>query len=115
MSWNLNDPTPTLDLKCSFLSVFLNYAAHAAAGLKISQDEILFSGDGLKRSSHSSSRSGSRKNRAYSIGLGRSQSGGMSEEIEDVLLPNSRLLFFFILGSHFSLGEGAFIPRSISN
>ncbi|XP_030589971.1 von Willebrand factor A domain-containing protein 5B1 [Archocentrus centrarchus] len=45
--------------------------------------------DGLKRSSHSSSRSGSRKNRGYSVGLGRSQSGGMSEEIEDVLLPNS--------------------------
>uniref|UniRef100_H3D4F0 von Willebrand factor A domain containing 5B1 n=1 Tax=Tetraodon nigroviridis TaxID=99883 RepID=H3D4F0_TETNG len=31
--------------------------------------------DGAKRSSHSSSRSGSRKKRGYSIGLGRSQSG----------------------------------------
>ncbi|KAM6982063.1 von Willebrand factor A domain-containing protein 5B1 [Tautogolabrus adspersus] len=43
----------------------------------------------LKRGSHSSSRSGSRKNRGYSIGLGRSQSGGMSEEVEDALLPNN--------------------------
>ncbi|XP_034551162.1 von Willebrand factor A domain-containing protein 5B1 [Notolabrus celidotus] len=43
----------------------------------------------LKRGSHSSSRSGSRKNKGYSIGLGRSQSGGMSEEVEDALLPNN--------------------------
>uniref|UniRef100_A0A3Q2ZPI6 von Willebrand factor A domain containing 5B1 n=1 Tax=Kryptolebias marmoratus TaxID=37003 RepID=A0A3Q2ZPI6_KRYMA len=34
------------------------------------------------------SRSGSRKNRGYSIGLGRSQSGGTPEDAEDVLLPN---------------------------
>ncbi|XP_049611097.1 von Willebrand factor A domain-containing protein 5B1 isoform X1 [Syngnathus scovelli] len=40
-------------------------------------------GDGLKRSSRSSS--GSRKSQAYSIGLGRSQSGGVSEEAEDML------------------------------
>lgn len=53
--------------------------------------QMSFSGEGLKRSSHSSSRSGSRKNRGYSIGLGRSQSGGMSEEAEEVLLPTSRL------------------------
>ncbi|XP_077400010.1 von Willebrand factor A domain-containing protein 5B1 [Vanacampus margaritifer] len=39
--------------------------------------------DGLKRSSRSSS--GSRKSQAYSIGLGRSQSGGVSEEAEDGL------------------------------
>ncbi|XP_029689047.1 von Willebrand factor A domain-containing protein 5B1 isoform X2 [Takifugu rubripes] len=45
--------------------------------------------DGLKRSSHPSSRTGSRKNRGYSIGLGRSQSSGMSEEAEDTLLPNN--------------------------
>ncbi|XP_004560423.2 von Willebrand factor A domain-containing protein 5B1 [Maylandia zebra] len=51
--------------------------------------EYLNPGDGLKRNSHPSSRSGSRKNRGYSIGLGRSQSGGMSEEVEDVLLHNS--------------------------
>ncbi|XP_071380506.1 von Willebrand factor A domain-containing protein 5B1 [Centroberyx affinis] len=51
--------------------------------------EYINSGEGLKRGSHSSSRSGSRKNRGYSIGLGRSQSGCMSEEAEDVLLPNS--------------------------
>ncbi|XP_067383371.1 von Willebrand factor A domain-containing protein 5B1 isoform X2 [Channa argus] len=49
--------------------------------------EYISHGEGLKRGSHTSSRSGSRKNRGYSIGLGRSQSGGMSEE--DVLLPNS--------------------------
>ncbi|KAK2851847.1 hypothetical protein Q5P01_008123 [Channa striata] len=49
--------------------------------------EYINHGEGLKRGSHTSSRSGSRKNRGYSIGLGRSQSGGMSEE--DVLLPNS--------------------------
>ncbi|XP_047433199.1 von Willebrand factor A domain-containing protein 5B1 isoform X2 [Mugil cephalus] len=46
-------------------------------------------GEGLKRGSQSRSRSGSRKNRGYSIGLGRSQSGGMSEEAEDVMLPNN--------------------------
>uniref|UniRef100_A0A665UTX3 von Willebrand factor A domain containing 5B1 n=1 Tax=Echeneis naucrates TaxID=173247 RepID=A0A665UTX3_ECHNA len=42
--------------------------------------------------SHSSSRSGSRKSRGYSIGLGRSQSGGMSEEAEEILQPNGKLL-----------------------
>ena len=47
----------------------------------------------MKRGSHSSSRSGSRKNRGYSVGLGRSQSGGVSEEAEDALPPNSRTLF----------------------
>ncbi|XP_041713688.1 von Willebrand factor A domain-containing protein 5B1-like [Coregonus clupeaformis] len=46
-------------------------------------------GEGLKRGSHSSSRSGSRKNRGYSIGLGRSQSGCMSQEAEDEHLPAS--------------------------
>ncbi|XP_040008319.1 von Willebrand factor A domain-containing protein 5B1 isoform X2 [Xiphias gladius] len=51
--------------------------------------EYINPGEGQKRGSHSSSRSGSRKNRGYSIGLGRSQSGGVSEEAEDVLLPNS--------------------------
>ncbi|XP_073326928.1 von Willebrand factor A domain-containing protein 5B1 [Pagrus major] len=50
--------------------------------------EYINPSEGLKRGSHSSSRSGSRKNRGYSIGLGRSQSGGMSEEAEEVLLPN---------------------------
>ncbi|XP_055079091.1 von Willebrand factor A domain-containing protein 5B1 [Periophthalmus magnuspinnatus] len=45
--------------------------------------EHISHGEVLKRSSRSSSRSGSRKNRAYSIGLGRSQSGGMSEDAED--------------------------------
>ncbi|MED6257653.1 hypothetical protein ATANTOWER_028949, partial [Ataeniobius toweri] len=49
--------------------------------------EYINAGAGLKRGSRS--RSGSRKNRGYSIGLGRSQSGGMSEEAEDVLLPNN--------------------------
>lgn len=60
-------------------------------------DLILFSAEGVKKGSHSRSRSGSRKNRGYSIGLGRSQSGGMSEEAaEDALLPNSRPRFIFI-------------------
>ncbi|XP_028308117.1 von Willebrand factor A domain-containing protein 5B1 [Gouania willdenowi] len=45
--------------------------------------------EGLKRGSHSGSRSGSRKNRGYSIGLGRSQSGGVSEDIEDAPLPHN--------------------------
>ncbi|KAM4610327.1 von Willebrand factor A domain-containing protein 5B1 [Polymixia lowei] len=45
--------------------------------------------EGQKRGSNSSSRSGSRKNRGYSIGLGRSQSGCMSEEAEVALLSNS--------------------------
>ncbi|XP_057676207.1 von Willebrand factor A domain-containing protein 5B1 [Corythoichthys intestinalis] len=43
--------------------------------------------NGLKRGSRSSS--GSRKNRGYSIGLGRSQSGGVSEEAEDMCAANS--------------------------
>ncbi|XP_032375833.1 von Willebrand factor A domain-containing protein 5B1 [Etheostoma spectabile] len=51
--------------------------------------EYINSSEGLKRGSHSRSRSGSRKSRGYSIGLGRSQSGGVSEEAEDVLLPNN--------------------------
>ncbi|XP_056130401.1 von Willebrand factor A domain-containing protein 5B1 [Lampris incognitus] len=45
--------------------------------------------EGLKRGSHSSSRSGSKKNRGYSIGLGRSQSSCMSVETEDAILSNS--------------------------
>ncbi|KAK5909036.1 hypothetical protein CgunFtcFv8_017042 [Champsocephalus gunnari] len=45
-------------------------------------------GEGLKRGSRSSSRSGSRKNRGYSVGLGRSQSGGVSEDAEDFLINN---------------------------
>ncbi|KAG7519601.1 hypothetical protein JOB18_011856 [Solea senegalensis] len=51
--------------------------------------EYMNPSEGLKKGSHSSSRSGSRKNRGYSIGLGRSQSGGMSEEAEDSHPPNS--------------------------
>ncbi|KAM9750873.1 von Willebrand factor A domain-containing protein 5B1 [Menidia menidia] len=49
--------------------------------------EYINPAEGLKRGSKS--RSGSRKNRGYSIGLGRSQSGGMSEEAEDVPLLNN--------------------------
>ncbi|XP_017563343.2 von Willebrand factor A domain-containing protein 5B1 [Pygocentrus nattereri] len=41
--------------------------------------EYLHSGEELKRGSHSSSRSGSRKSRGYSVGLGRSQSGHLPE------------------------------------
>ncbi|XP_035377105.1 von Willebrand factor A domain-containing protein 5B1 [Electrophorus electricus] len=41
--------------------------------------EYLHTGEELKRGSHSSSRSGSRKTRGYSVGLGRSQSGCMAE------------------------------------
>lgn len=54
--------------------------------------DFLALGEGRKRGSRS--RSGSRKNRTYSIGLGRSQSGGMSEEAEDAPLLNSRVYFF---------------------
>ncbi len=68
---------------------------HICLGLMIL---TLFSVEGVKRGSHSRSHSGSRKNRGYSVGLGRSQSGGISEEAED-LPPNSRLRF----GSHFNL------------
>ncbi|KAM9350842.1 von Willebrand factor A domain-containing protein 5B1 [Symphorus nematophorus] len=50
--------------------------------------EYINPSEDVRRSSHSRSRSGSRKNRGYSIGLGRSQSGGMSEEAEE-LLPNN--------------------------
>ncbi|XP_070696142.1 von Willebrand factor A domain-containing protein 5B1 [Pempheris klunzingeri] len=51
--------------------------------------EYINPSEGQKKGSHSSSRSGSRKKRGYSIGLGRSQSGGMSAETEDVQLPNN--------------------------
>ncbi|KAJ8369788.1 hypothetical protein SKAU_G00098160 [Synaphobranchus kaupii] len=43
--------------------------------------------EAVKPSSQAGSRSGSRKNRGYSIGLGRSQSGCMSEGGVDGLLP----------------------------
>ncbi|CAL8368150.1 unnamed protein product [Lota lota] len=42
--------------------------------------------DGVRQGSHSSSR---RRKREYSVGLGRSQSGCMSEEMDEALLPNS--------------------------
>ncbi|XP_030211565.1 von Willebrand factor A domain-containing protein 5B1 [Gadus morhua] len=42
--------------------------------------------DGARPGSHSSSR---RRKRGYSVGLGRSQSGCMSEENDEALLPNS--------------------------
>ncbi|XP_028850711.1 von Willebrand factor A domain-containing protein 5B1-like [Denticeps clupeoides] len=48
--------------------------------------EYLNLGDESKRGSHCSSRSGSRKSRIYSVGLGRSQSGCTSES-EDVAPP----------------------------
>ncbi|XP_036389932.1 von Willebrand factor A domain-containing protein 5B1 [Megalops cyprinoides] len=44
-------------------------------------------GEATKPTSQAGSRSGSRKNRGYSIGLGRSQSGCMSEGAEDSLVP----------------------------
>ncbi|CAB1330014.1 unnamed protein product, partial [Coregonus sp. 'balchen'] len=56
------------------------YAIHTSKACNILSE-------GLKRGSHTSSRSGNRKNRGYSIGLGRSQSGCMSEE--DGHLPTS--------------------------
>lgn len=65
---------------------------------------LCFSGEGLKRGSSSSTRSGSRKSRGYSIGLGRSQSGGVSEEAEDVLLPNSRLRLIYFISNRLGLG-----------
>lgn len=46
-------------------------------------------GEDHKRSSHCSSRSGSRKTRGYSVGLGRSQSGGLSGQ-DDAALPHSK-------------------------
>ncbi|XP_013887062.1 von Willebrand factor A domain-containing protein 5B1 isoform X2 [Austrofundulus limnaeus] len=49
--------------------------------------EYINAGEGQKRGSRS--RSGSRKNRGHSIGLGRSQSGGTPEDVDDVLLPYS--------------------------
>ncbi|KAI4887924.1 hypothetical protein NFI96_022449, partial [Prochilodus magdalenae] len=50
--------------------------------------EYLHSGEDLKRGSHSSSRSGSRKSRGYSVGLGRSQSGHLPERDDETLLPH---------------------------
>ncbi|XP_034029335.1 von Willebrand factor A domain-containing protein 5B1 [Thalassophryne amazonica] len=47
--------------------------------------EYMNPGESLKRGS----RSGNRKNRGYSTGLGWPQSGSMSEDTEDVLLANS--------------------------
>ncbi|XP_054650173.1 von Willebrand factor A domain-containing protein 5B1 isoform X2 [Dunckerocampus dactyliophorus] len=49
--------------------------------------EYINPGHSFKRGSRSSS--GSSKNRAYSVGLGRSQSGGVSEDAEDALTHNS--------------------------
>lgn len=74
---------------------------------------ILCSGEGVKRGSQSRSRSGSRKNREYSIGLGRSQSGGMSEEAEDGVLPNSMLYLYISFYSRWSAG-GASTSRSLT-
>ncbi|KAK9954568.1 hypothetical protein ABG768_016620 [Culter alburnus] len=45
-------------------------------------------GEDHKRSSHCSSRSGSRKTRGYSVGLGRSQSGGLSGQDDAALSYN---------------------------
>ncbi|XP_016376405.1 von Willebrand factor A domain-containing protein 5B1-like [Sinocyclocheilus rhinocerous] len=45
-------------------------------------------GEDHKRSSHCSSRSGSRKNRGYSVGLGRSQSGGLPGQEDAALCYN---------------------------
>ncbi|XP_059384293.1 von Willebrand factor A domain-containing protein 5B1 [Carassius carassius] len=45
-------------------------------------------GEHHKRSSHCSSRSSSRKNRAYSVGLGRSQSGGLPGQDDAALCYN---------------------------
>lgn len=47
-------------------------------------------GEDHKRSSHCSSRSGSRKNRGYSVGLGRSQSGGLPGQ-DDAALCYSKI------------------------
>ncbi|XP_037539730.1 von Willebrand factor A domain-containing protein 5B1 [Nematolebias whitei] len=49
--------------------------------------EYINAGEGQKRGTRS--RSGSHKNKVYSIGLGRSQSGGTPDDAEDVLLHNS--------------------------
>ncbi|XP_030625649.1 von Willebrand factor A domain-containing protein 5B1 [Chanos chanos] len=51
--------------------------------------EYINTGDDLKKGSHSSSRPGSRKNRGYSVGLGRSQSSCMSESEDPLLPPNA--------------------------
>ncbi|XP_066527542.1 von Willebrand factor A domain-containing protein 5B1 [Hoplias malabaricus] len=48
--------------------------------------EYLHTREDLKRVSHSSSRSGSRKNRGYSVGLGRSQSGHLPEGDDETSL-----------------------------
>ncbi|XP_072512460.1 von Willebrand factor A domain-containing protein 5B1 isoform X2 [Salminus brasiliensis] len=50
--------------------------------------EYFHTGDELKRGSHSSSCSGSRKSRGYSVGLGRSQSGHLPEEEDKPLLSH---------------------------
>lgn len=71
-----------------------------------------FSGEGLKRGSHSSSQSGSRKNRGYSIGLGRSQSGGMSEEADEVPLLNSRLLQLAVYVVKITTGWIELLPKT---
>ncbi|XP_019907008.2 von Willebrand factor A domain-containing protein 5B1 isoform X2 [Esox lucius] len=74
---------------CNILS---KYTAYVPVDLDTSEYlqtsiDYISAGDGLKRGSQSSSRSGSRKNPDYSVGLGRSQSSCMSEDVVDGSLP----------------------------
>ncbi|XP_041858789.1 von Willebrand factor A domain-containing protein 5B1 [Melanotaenia boesemani] len=71
---------------CNILSKYTAFVPIDLDTNEYLQTCVEYINPGLKRGSRS--RSGSRKNRGYSIGLGRTQSGGMSEEVEDVLLPN---------------------------
>ncbi|KAF7666115.1 hypothetical protein LDENG_00120730 [Lucifuga dentata] len=74
---------------CNILSKYTAFVPIDLDTNEYLQTCIEYTNPGLKRGSHSSSRSGSGKNRGYSVGLGRSQSGCMLEEAEDVLLLNS--------------------------
>ncbi|RXN10028.1 von Willebrand factor A domain-containing 5B1 [Labeo rohita] len=71
-------------------------------------------GEDHKRSSHCSSRSGSRKNRGYSVGLGRSQSGGLPGQDDTAMCYTSNNVIACIASTHVSLqlSCGAFMLDS---
>nr|XP_055045072.1 von Willebrand factor A domain-containing protein 5B1-like [Misgurnus anguillicaudatus]XP_055045073.1 von Willebrand factor A domain-containing protein 5B1-like [Misgurnus anguillicaudatus] len=67
----------------AFVPIELDSNEYLPTGVEYSRP-----GEDHKRSSHCSSRCGSRKYLGYSVGLGRSQSGGLPEQ-NDVALPSS--------------------------
>ncbi|XP_061114584.1 von Willebrand factor A domain-containing protein 5B1 [Conger conger] len=74
---------------CNILSKYTAFVPIDLDTNEYLQTLVEYTRPGETPSSQAGSRSGSRKNHGYSIGLGRSQSGCMSEGAEDCLLPMS--------------------------